>query len=106
MTHQQVIEVAMDDLLDNEDLAKAEMESAKQAALIAQRAATEAQGNGMPADLRREWARMARDAVGLAWAHALRAEVIMPNSAVARAARDHVALAKTHAKAAEASLVD
>lgn len=106
MTHQQVIEVAMDDLLDNEDLAKAEAESAKQAALIAEKAAREAQGNGMPADLRKEWARLAREAVGLAWAHALRAECLVPHSSIARAAREAVALAKGHARAAESSLHD
>jgi hypothetical protein len=105
----QVVEVQMDDLVDGADrfdLAKAEAESAKQAALVAEKAATEAQGSGMPKDMREEWARLARQAAGLAWAHALRADQFAPNSSIGRAAREHVATAKSQARAAELACRD
>lgn len=91
----------MDDLLDHEDTAKAEAESSKQAATIAEKACTEAQGSGMPGDLRQEWARVARAAAGLAWMHALRAEQLAPGTSIARAAKESVARAKSFARSAE-----
>lgn len=101
MTHQQVIEVAMDDLLSNEDLAKVEAESAKVAAGVAEKASTEAQGDDMPGDLRQEWARISRAAAGLAWMHAMRADAIAPGTSIARGAKEHVARAKGFARSAE-----
>lgn len=83
--------------------ALAEAQSAKAAADVASLASTEAQGAGMPGDIRREWARLSRDAVGLALAHWVRVKELMPGSSVQREANEHVARAKAAARSAENS---
>lgn len=101
MTQEQTAEVERDVSLAVVEQALAEAQSAKAAAEVARLASAEAQGTGMPGDIRREWARLSRDAVGLALAHWVRVKELMPGSSVLRETHESLARAKAQARAAE-----
>jgi hypothetical protein len=101
-----LVEVALDDMLDaSEDLALAELESARRATRMAEQSAEEAETLAREGvGIAEEWARAARLFASIASVHAARSDAASrPLSATGRAAKDAADRAANYATAAESA---